>query len=65
MILRNSKSVGKKACVLLALAGARNLRGLQYLCFARGCIHARLPARSRFGKGRWAKNFLTQTLLLT
>lgn len=47
MILRNSRSVGKKACVLLALVCARDLRGLQYLCFARGCIHA-----------RWQKTFM-------
>jgi len=28
---------------------------------AAGCTNARLPERSRFGKGRWAKNFHTQS----
>jgi len=34
------------------LAGARNVRPAVLMLGAVGCIHARLPARSRFGKGR-------------
>ena len=41
-----------QACVMRALAGARNVRPALLMLGAAGCIHARLPARSRFGKGR-------------
>ena len=52
-----------QACVMLALVCARDFaRPALLMLGAAGCTHARLPARSRFGKGRWAKNFLAQSL---
>jgi hypothetical protein len=45
--------------VPIAIGRVRHVRPAITYAWRAGRLNARLPARSRFGKGRWAKNFHT------